>query len=95
MSALPKELIQEIIQENDFKNPGEIMSFLKDAFKDVLQEMLEAEMDLSLGYSRDDSSNKVTDNSRNGYSSKRLNYESYSIRCTQKPLHKASQNRYS
>ena len=75
MSALPKELIQEIIQENDFKNPGEIMSFLKDAFKDVLQEMLEAEMDLSLGYSRDDSSNKVTDNSRNGYSSKKLKSE--------------------
>lgn len=41
MSALSKDAIQEIIQKSDFKNPGEIMSFLKDAFKDVLQEMLE------------------------------------------------------
>lgn len=75
MSALPKDFIQEIIQENDFKSPGEIMSFLKEAFKDVLQEMLEAEMDMSLGYSRDDSSCKLTDNSRNGYSTKRLKSE--------------------
>ncbi|QNU65816.1 transposase [Ruminiclostridium herbifermentans] len=75
MSVLPKDFIQEIIQENDFKNPGDIMSFLKEAFKDVLQEMLEAEMDMSLGYSRDDSSCKLTDNSRNGYSTKRLKSE--------------------
>jgi transposase-like protein len=75
MSALPKDFIQEIIQENDFKSPGEIMSFLKEAFKDVLQEMLEAEMDMSLGYSRDESSCKLTDNSRNGYSTKRLKSE--------------------
>lgn len=44
MSVLSKELVQEIIEENDFKNPGAIISFLKEAFKDVLQEMLEAEM---------------------------------------------------
>jgi hypothetical protein len=70
MSVLSKELVQEIIEENDFKSPGEIISFLKEAFKDVLQEMLEAEMDVSLGYSRDDLSRKTTDNSRNGYSAK-------------------------
>ncbi len=43
MSALSKELVQEIIQENDFKNPGDILSFLMESFRDVLQEMLEAE----------------------------------------------------
>lgn len=48
MSALPKKLIQE----NDIKNPA------KDAFKDVLQKMLEAEMDVSLGYSTEDSRQK-------------------------------------
>ena len=62
MSVFSKDVIREIVEENDFKNPGEIMAFLKDAFRDVLQEMLEAEMDVSLGYSRDDSSCKVTDN---------------------------------
>ncbi len=75
MSILSKELVQEIIEENDFKNPGEIISFLKEAFKDVLQEMLEAEMDVSLGYSRDDSRQKISDNSRNGYSTKKLKSE--------------------
>jgi transposase-like protein len=75
MSVLSKDLIQEIVQENDFKNPGEIMTFLKEAFRDVLQEMLEAEMDVSLGYSRDDSNCKITDNSRNGYSTKKLKSE--------------------
>ena len=56
MSALLKVLVQE----NEFKNPGKIMSFLKEVFRDVLQEMLEAEMDLFLGYSRGaDSSCKV------------------------------------
>lgn len=48
------------------------MSFLKEAFKDILQEMFEAEMDVTLGYSRDESNNKITDSSRNGYSSKKL-----------------------
>ncbi len=75
MSVLSKELVQEIIEENDFKNPGVIISFLKEAFKDVLQEMLEAEMDVSLGYSRNDSRQKIADNSRNGYSTKKLRSE--------------------
>ena len=75
MSVFSKDVIREIVEENDFKNPGEIMAFLKDAFRDVLQEMLEAEMDVSLGYSRDDSSCKATDNSRNGYSTQKLKSE--------------------
>lgn len=54
MSAIPKEVVQEIIKGNNFQNPGEVLAFLKDAFKDVLQEMLEAEMDVKLGYSRDE-----------------------------------------
>ena len=43
--ALPKELVREIIEQNNFQKPGEILEFLKESFKDVLQEMLEAEMD--------------------------------------------------
>ena len=37
--------------------------------------MLEAEMDVSLGYSRDESRHKITDKSRNGYSTKKLKSE--------------------
>jgi len=72
MSAIPKEVVQEIIKGNNFQNPGEVLTFLKDAFRDVLQEMLEAEMDVNLGYPREDTTRKNTDNSRNGYSPKPL-----------------------
>lgn len=75
MSAIPKEVVQEIIKGNNFQNPGEVLAFLKDAFKDVLQEMLEAEMDVKLGYSRDETSRKNTENSRNGYTTKTVRSE--------------------
>jgi putative transposase len=45
---------------------------MKDMFKDVLQEMLEAEMDVTLGYSKNEAKGKDTTNIRNGYSSKSL-----------------------
>ena len=67
MGAIPKDVIQEIIRGQSFKNAGEVYSFLKDSFKDVLLEMLEGEMDATLGYSRDEATSKTTDNSRNGY----------------------------
>ena len=37
MGALPKEVVREIIEENNFQSPREILAFLKDSFKDVLQ----------------------------------------------------------
>jgi transposase-like protein len=70
MGAIPKNVIREIIKENDFKNPGEIYAYLRDGFKDIIQEMLEAEMDVSLGYDKNDVKNKQTDNYRNGHTQK-------------------------
>lgn len=75
MNTLSKEVVQEIVAGNNFKTPGEILSFLKDSFRDVLQEMLEAEMDVTLGYSRNETDSKKTDNSRNGYSRKMVKSE--------------------
>ena len=75
MGALPKEVVREIIKENDFQNPGEILAFLKDSFKDVLQEMLEAEMDVKLGYSKGENPPKSAENSRNGYTPKTVRSE--------------------
>lgn len=46
---------------------NDIYDTLKDMFKDVLQEMLEAELDQFLGYSKYDEKNKEIKNSRNGY----------------------------
>lgn len=79
MSVLPKEVVREIIKGNNFQNPGEILAFLKDAFKDVLQEMLEAEMDVKLGYSKGEPENKNTDNCRNGYTTKTVRSELGSV----------------
>jgi putative transposase len=70
MGAIPKNVLREIIKDNDFKSPGEIYGYFKDAFKDLLQEMLEAEMDVNMGYDKNDVKNKHTDNYRNGHSEK-------------------------
>jgi len=75
MSVLPKEVIQKIIKSNNFQCPGEVLAFLEDAFKDILQEMLEVEMDVMLGYSKGEAENKNTDNCRNGYSTKTVRSE--------------------
>jgi transposase-like protein len=75
MGAIPKDVIQGIIRSQNFKSAGEVYSFLKESFKDVLQEILEAEMDTTLGYSRDEASSKTTDNSRNGYTKKTVRSE--------------------
>lgn len=73
--ALPKEVIREIIEKNNFQKPDEILEFLKESFKDVLQEMLEAEMDCHLGYSKNEPSKKNVNNSRNGYTQKTVRSE--------------------
>ena len=75
MGVLPKEVVREIIKENNFQTPQEIMKFLKDSFKDILQEMLEAEMDVHLGYSKGEKPPATSDNTRNGYSSKTVRSE--------------------
>jgi transposase-like protein len=66
---MQKNLIKEMIKENQFENVGDIYSYLKDLFKDTIQEMLEAELDVSLGYPKNEKTIN-TDNERNGYSQK-------------------------
>lgn len=75
MSNMSKELLREYIKEQNFTSPNEILNALKDMFRDVLQESLEAEMDEALGYGKYDSSSKSIDNSRNGYSKKTVKSE--------------------
>ena len=75
MSNMSKELLREYIKEQNFTSPNEILNALKDLFRDVLQESLEAEMDEALGYGKYDSSSKSVDNSRNGYSKKTVKTE--------------------
>ncbi|MEL7568842.1 MAG: IS256 family transposase [Clostridiaceae bacterium] len=75
MSNMSKELLREYIKEQNFTNANDILNALKEMFRDVLQESLEAEMDEALGYGKYDSTEKTSNNSRNGYSKKTVKTE--------------------
>ena len=49
--AVAKDQIRQIITENNITSVADVYSLLKDSFKDILQELLEAEMDATLGLS--------------------------------------------
>ncbi len=70
--AIAKEQLRQIIKENNIQNVGDIYNLLKDSFKDMMQEMLEAEMDVSIGYPKNEKGELVVDNKRNGYTPKTL-----------------------
>ena len=48
---------------------------MKDSFKELLQELLEAELDVSMGYDKNNKGDIDTDNKRNGYSPKTVKSE--------------------
>lgn len=75
MSILSKDQIRELIATSNITTVDDITTTLKDMFKDVLQEMLEAELDEHLGYGKYNVSEKETKNSRNGFSKKNLKTE--------------------
>lgn len=75
MSTLTKEEVKGLVRGNNFQSVNDVSAYLKDIFKDMLQELLEAELETKLGYAKDDCSNKYTDNSRNGHSPKTLKSE--------------------
>lgn len=70
--ALAKEQIRQIISQNDISSVADIYSLLKDSFKDILQELMEAEMDATLGYEKNQKGDLVTTNKRNGHSPKSI-----------------------
>lgn len=75
MSNISKEILRNYVNEQKFKSPDEVLAAMKEMFKDVLQEALEAEMDTQLGYDKYDITEKQTTNSRNGYSKKTIKSE--------------------
>ncbi|MBO8161906.1 MAG: transposase, partial [Thermosipho sp. (in: Bacteria)] len=72
MSKINKKKLRELIKEQGLKDMADINQFIKDLLSETIQEMLEAELDNELGYSKYDYKNKETTNSRNGYSKKTL-----------------------
>ncbi|MCM3144693.1 IS256 family transposase [Brevibacillus sp. MER 51] len=72
---MSKEQINQWIKEKNMKSVDDVQSALKDLFAETIQEMLEAEMESSIGYEKHDMKNKRTTNSRNGYSKKTVRSE--------------------
>lgn len=75
MNMVPKELIKEYIKKENFTSTNDIMSAMKELFKDVLQQVMECELDAALGYEKSQRLSKTVDeqkprNYRNGYSQK-------------------------
>ena len=44
--------IRQIITQNNISSVADVYTLLKESFKDILQELLEAEMDASPGYEK-------------------------------------------
>ena len=70
--AVAKEQIRQIIADNNLSSVADVYTFLRDGFKDILQELMEAEMDVALGYEKNQKGDMKTTNKRNGHSPKRL-----------------------
>ncbi len=75
MSLMSKEQLKQWIKENNMKSVTDVQSALKELFAETLQEMLEGELDTTLGYPKHDTKNKRTTNSRNGHSKKTVRSE--------------------
>ena len=75
MALMDKKQLRQFIKENNLKSALDVQNALKELFADTLQEMLEAELDDSLGYEKNDIKNKETTNRRNGHSKKQVRSE--------------------
>lgn len=72
MPMLEREELKKLIKERGLKSVEDVQEMLKEMFGGVIEEMLEGELEESLGYSKYDFKNKQTGNSRNGYSDKKV-----------------------
>ena len=70
MTEGKRSLVRQLIQEYAPKTALDIQDALKDLLGSTLKEMLEAEMDNHLGYSKSERSDNS--NSRNGYKTKQV-----------------------
>jgi transposase-like protein len=69
---IAKDQIRQIISENQINSVEDVYELIREGFKDILQELMEAEMDASIGYEKHQKGELATTNKRNGYSTKNL-----------------------
>jgi transposase-like protein len=70
-----REILRNYVREQKFDSADQVLTAMKEMFKDVLQEALEAEMDETLGYVKHNTEGDNTGNSRNGYFKKTVRSE--------------------
>ena len=75
MELTPKELMKQYVDSQKFTSTTEIMQAMKEMFRDVIQQVMESELDVELGYEKsermsDSDSEGLSKNYRNGYSKK-------------------------
>ncbi len=72
MPFFTDEQIKQLIKDHNLKTAGDVHNMLKEMFGKTLQQMLEAELENELGYSKYNTKDKKTGNSRNGHSAKKV-----------------------
>ena len=75
MEKTPQELLKAYVNSQKFNSTTEIMTAMKEMFRDVLQQVMESELDTALGYEKSQRVSDIADekkgrNYRNGYSKK-------------------------
>ena len=75
MEKTSKELLKEFVNSQRFTSTTDIMNSMKELFSDVLQTVMEAELEETLGYEKservsDNTEKGMSKNYRNGYSKK-------------------------
>ena len=69
--------------DNNLNSVADVYTLLRDGFKDILQELMEAELDATLGYEKNQKGDMETANKCNGHSPKKLKsqYGEFQIDC--------------
>ena len=75
MELTPKELMKQYIDSQNFTSTTQIMQAMKELFRDAIQQVMESELDVELGYEKsermsDSENDNLSKNYRNGYSKK-------------------------
>lgn len=75
MELTPKELMKQYVDSQNFTSTTQIMQAMKELFRDAIQQVMESELDVELGYEKsermsDFENDNLSKNYRNGYSTK-------------------------
>ena len=64
--------VREFLKQNPISSPDDLNTFFKDMMKVMIEEFHQGELEEELGYTKYDYRNKDSNNSKNGYSLKKL-----------------------